>query len=347
MPNIDIKIRRKRPVRRSNASHKPPVDIRREADYLKRRLRPKGINFYDMGQIADGSGGWIDTDFIIEVDPINPGPPGENLIPPPTQSDYDSRDAPLLAIPTDQWLTKFRKITKGALSMRYGLYAQFGTTIGDLDTLSEWTSGGLVVPQAELDEVFSAGPGSGLAAAALVKDISFYPLAPNIKITTTPLYSDPDAVFTPIPKMDVFFMPIIGGLGGFSWTRPSDYIFDDYGFIAMTFPRRFAINTDDEYGGVGNLGVGTSPPVVGGSIPSATAAAISNWKSIIPGRDYHFNLASTTWTPGTGFPGTGTGANVFIGFNGQLASSGFQINGELCAVIKKGDTFYYFWTTGY
>lgn len=302
---------------------------------LKRRVVASGINFYDMAQVANGSGGWIDTDFQVIT---TPDQVGDFLAPPPLlESDYAARDAELFTIPTANYLTKFRKISKGSLSTKYGVIAAFGAFSDALDNLTQWKPGGLVVSQTDLNAGLSVGQGTDL------KFFEFLTLLDgqaNVKITGTDDFAGPAVAFSPIPKMDVFLAPVLGFLRG----RAKTSVFGDrgdYGELFLTFPRRFIINTADAYQG----GDVSPDPATGQGMDSDTNAAISNWQSVIPGRGFFYDFGAGVWSNGATFPPAGT-IGKGIGYQGQ-GVQGIELNGALLAVVKKGNSFFYFWTDNY
>lgn len=302
-------------------------------DLARRRHVKQGINFYDMGQISDGHGGWVDTNFQI---PRMPDQTGDILTPQqPLVTDYGDRDTPLFLISTGDWKTKFRKVTKGGLSEKYGIIAEFGAFDDFLDNLTQWSSGGLTVTQSDLN--------SGLLAASdpplFFEFFTLLDGQPNVKITGSQLYTDSSVAFTPAPIMDVFFPPRLVFLRG----RAKTSTFGDrgdFGELYLTFPRRFIINTTDDYFG-GDI---SSEPATGAGMDTQTNNAIDNWKSLISGREYFYDFASNTWAAGA-FPPAGT-TGKGIAPQGVPVQD-FGLNGNLIAVVKKGSSFYYFWTDGF
>lgn len=338
MPKIDIYIKRKRPVVRSAASRKGPIDFQRDPDYLKRRLQaPKGINFWDMGQISDGSGGWIDTSEFFPTDVA--GTPGLLAL---DTSMFSTRDTPLFAVPTADWPTKFRKITKGGLSTKYMIDASFGAFGDALDNLSQWTAGGLVVSQTDLNSGLFVSSDPSLDY--FFDGVRFLDSQSNRKITGTNDYTGPAVAFSPIPLMDVFLPPKFVRLTGRSQLTPGPTANQQaYSYDFLTFPRDFIINASPVYRG--GTGVGNEATTI---IDAGINAAISTWKAFIPGRDFSYNNALDTYTPGGTFnPGIGAGYAFItpVGPDGRAVDN--SVNGSLLAVVKKGPSFYYFWTDGF
>lgn len=300
----------------------------------RRKVTPKGINFYDLGQIVAGAG-FDDTDYQVPNTPIFGL--GDIAAPDPTTSDFEGRDAPLLAIPTAQLLNKVRKITKGSLSAKYHVLALFGSYVDELDNLEQWTAGGLVVDQADLNTGLTiAANAAPYFDAVVLKDGE-----PNQKITTAPEYSAPAAAFSPVPLMDVFLVPKLAYLQGRA-TTPTFGDVGQYGAIYLTLPRRFGINTADEWNG-GDL----SPlPPIGAGMDAATLEAINNWKGVVPNRGFFWTYLTNTWTTNAAFPPAGHHTRG-ISAMGSYSPFTYGPNGALLAIVKKGSTFYYFWTDGF
>lgn len=308
---------------------------------LKRRQRPdRGINFYDLAQLKVGSS-WTDNGYrvtggVVEV--------GNQLFPDAlVVGDFDNRNGLFFAVPSGQWSTKFRKVVKGPTSERYEIFISAGATSGLLDDLDPdvWTSGGLVLTQSDLDAgLIVAHAPTGYAAGHLFETFTLLDGQPNIKITGTPIYSDPAVPFSPIPKMDIFWPAAFGNLRG----RAATGTFGDrgdYGEVWLTLPRRFFINSDDPVAG-GDAG---QDPAPGQGFDATTLAAIAAWLDEVPGRGFFYDFGSTTWTgPGATFPPAGSTGQ---GIQFQPTTGGSSlINGALIGIVRKENSFYYFWTDG-
>lgn len=303
-----------------------PHSRRPDDEYIPQRPK-SGINFYDMGQIFNGTDyDEVDSETSVTFDSMT-GP-----VAIPVTADFDSRDAILFAIPTGTWTSKFRKITKGTLSGKYLIDAAFGAFSDVLDSLSQWTTKGLVVSQADLDTGLFIGSDP-------TRDYFFDPVRlldgeANRKITGTPVYTDSAVAFSPVPNMDVFLPPKFVRLFGNATTSVFSEV-QEYGILLLTFPRRFIINTADTY------------IVPFGTIDAGKLTTIGNWKSIVPGHDYHFDPGTSLWdTTGT-FPPTGVNHIELAPIGPDGRASDNMVNGALIAVVKKGTDFYYFWTDGY
>lgn len=332
--NLDASNERANQATGRNAKAGPHIS-QRENDFLPRRKTTTPyINFYDMGQVASGSA-WLDNSTQILTTHVTAGA----LVPAVLDSAaFASRDASLFAVP----FSKFRKITKGALSSKYVLDAAFGAYSDVLDNLTQWTEGGLKVEQADLNTGLLIGSDPSL-------DFFFDPVVlldgqANRKITATNSYAASAVAFSPIPKMDVYLPPKFVRLFGRSQLVAGSFQDQqNYSSDFLTFSRNsFVINdTKDYQAGSASGNVPTS------IINTVINATINNWKSILPGRDFHFSYPSTWSVGGTFNPGIGAGYAFLgpIGSDGRAADN--NVNGSLLAVVKKGESFYYFWTDGY
>lgn len=305
--------------------------VRKPNTIVGRRKTPQGINLYDMGQMWNGTS-WDDLNFQVLTDPISV--PTTLVIPPLTTSDYNNRDATFLSVPTDDWFTTFRKITKGTLSSKYALFGAFTTFFDLLDNLTQWQDGGLILTQAQVDSGLSILEGAVYGSSFFFNGYTVLDGQANVKITGTQDYTDPSVAFTPSPKMDIFMPPNLGIPEGQITTT----VFGDnylFGELYLTFPRRFIINTNDDYAG------GQFPPI---DYTAQTIAAIDNWQDHISGRGYYFDASTSLWTLAT-FPPASPEFGA-MGYVGGEALAG-PVNGVLLMVVKKGPNFYYFWTDGF
>lgn len=331
-PKADKQKKRKSPPR-------PLIRTGSSPDVLSRR---KGgfIRFYDMGQVSNGSGGYLDTNFQITTAPI-PSGNAQNAAP-LTVTDYDNRDAPLLAAPTGQWMSRFRRIDKGTVSVKYNINAQFGAFDDALDNLSQWTGNGLKVEQADLDTGLLVGGAANNPFFDIVKLLNG---ETNQKITATPAYADSAVAFTPSPRMDVFFPPVLVFMRGTAINSVLDDLYH-FGDLNLTFPRRFIVNTSDDYqGGSGVTDPSGSPPSTD-EFDAQTIAAIANWKTVVSGREYYYDSGTLTWSAGPFPPAAPRRGGIGVAERTQYTGTDL-LNGVLLAVVKKGSSFYYFWTDGF
>lgn len=324
---------------------RPLIEKGDSPDVLSRR---KGgfINFWDMGQLRDGSA-YNDIFYAANNAPQNAGGDVQSAAA-MTVADFNARDAPILAIPRGQWKSKFRKVTKGDLSAKYVIAAACSSFNGLLDSLSQWTSSGLKVDQADLNDGLTIGGNAILARNPFFcEGFTLKDGQPNIKITATDNYSDASVAFSPSRTMDVFFLPrfvfmrgtVINATFGDKW---------HYGDINLTFPRRFIINSNDlfEDGGAAD----PSPPAVTDALSSDFFTALANWRTFVSGREYHYTYP-IAWAsePGSFPPAANPSRKGGIGIS--LLPIEFPDphlpNGSLLAVVQKDGSFFYFWTDGF
>jgi hypothetical protein len=326
----------------STTGHKQIMHRHSDEEHIIPKKKQDFINFYDMGQIKDDDT-WQDTDFQVSNTP-NFGPSNEIYPEPinPTVTEYDARNVSLFAIPTANWTTAFRKITKGALSSKYHISANFGAHSGELDTLPEWTSGGLKVSQADLDSGLSViDVYSPLGYGGIFNQVTLL-ASDSVKVTASPSYAAADAGFSPVPKMDVFLPPALVFLKGLG---RDNSVFDNqyaYGILWMTLPRFFPLNEAQVTGGETITSPGSGLPP-GNDFTPEFVEALDNWETYVTGRAYYYD-EDTPWEAGSypppAIPRQGN-LSVFAEQSVTIAA-----NGQLLAVVKKGSDFYYFWRTG-
>jgi len=164
MPTLDINISIPEEPNKDSKTHKNSGYRRNvDDDPLKRRLFGGFINFWDLGQITDGAGGWMDIDFESVPIPV-PGYMQYEEI--PTAAVLSLNDV-WLSVPIDDWETTFRSLEYEPAE-RYGLDlyvspseiypvgrndSRYVTTTRHLIHETTWEQNGLKVP-GELSSVF-------------------------------------------------------------------------------------------------------------------------------------------------------------------------------------------------
>jgi hypothetical protein len=128
----------------------------RRPDILSRKKKGGLINFWDLGQISDGSSGWLDIDFESVPVPV----PGYVQYEPIPSVDVLALNDTWLDVPIDNWETTFRKL-EFEPAERYGLdlyvspdeiypvgrnNSRYITTVRELIHDTTWTDKGLEVP---------------------------------------------------------------------------------------------------------------------------------------------------------------------------------------------------------
>lgn len=189
---------------------------------LIRKKKGSVLNFYDMGQVKNEEGDWVDLPYESALDFAPTLDLSLAHIVSVCEADrlFALRD--LLLPDPETWKTKFRKVELDD-AVKYGLavqdasnsfhyVAKTGESVLDSGTISssEWSSAGL-----KLKTTFKAlRPGAAFEAFAL--DSSFY------KITTAPDFTADPASFTPAKVMDVFCVPSVINLSSFKSVTQSD-----------------------------------------------------------------------------------------------------------------------------
>lgn len=187
------------------------IKSRRETDYLPRRRKAAGINFYDLGQILE------DEVFVTNPAALMPEISvfSELLI---VTDETDDDKINLIAeieniifdVETENWKTDFFKIQKGNLDFEKSIELLIGIDqpvpfFGSLDETEKWTEKGLVLTNQEAATLV-VNPNGVLYS---VGSINFANLAAS-NITKITSVRDPEAEaveFTPSTSMDIFLMP--------------------------------------------------------------------------------------------------------------------------------------------
>jgi hypothetical protein len=207
MPKVDITIRRR--PRRPDEPARGPLATRRQADELPRRLSGY-VNFYDCGQIWDGSA-WKDWTFTIDpneaftsttADPIA-------VIDGFDSSAWAAWSNNIFAIDAADWRTKYRKIDF-ADSPKFGVSVYNGrggilsnsTTPDPLNMLGpdnpEWSGRGLKPIDKNNILVQNTGP--------LCLGFNTYDTT-NFKVTAVQDYSAPTVAVDLAKGADIFLIP--------------------------------------------------------------------------------------------------------------------------------------------
>lgn len=179
----------------SNALH----TRRRPNDELIPRKRRSGINFYDIGTISDGMGGW-DT-LLIDVADAN---------------DVRALLHDPLSFTREQWYTRYRKITKGTLGDNYELTVVINLTTYPLDNTSpEWTTKGLVITDTDpvtILDLLNHRENTKFWESTVTNAYLFNGFdAEFMTITSTPTYGGTPATLSldPTLPIDVFVVPAV------------------------------------------------------------------------------------------------------------------------------------------
>lgn len=227
-----------------------PIINKKKSDYLSRRRVGSAINFYDLGQISDGAGGWLDLTFP----PLIPYDTPPKILDALTVANWDVLKDAIFAVPSGQWSTKFRKLTYEDAE-RYGLDlydvdADKSYPVGrndsriDLFTFAPiadttWTNLGLEMPADANWQALSFG-----SFLSLAKDPAVLGAAP-FKVTTDPSYAA-DAVSFDMkltPGTDVFLVPNILEHNGIGSDGGVNYEYFQAGY--RTLQRSFWLPRND------------------------------------------------------------------------------------------------------
>jgi hypothetical protein len=359
MPNIEISIRRRRPIIRSKASKKGPLDIHKEPDYLKRRLKKAGIiKFYDLGQKSDGHGGWVQNDYSHDLawDIGAGGPSGNDGIfstdPLSIDDLRDFEDSLLGGVDRRDFETTFRRIHKSdGNSFPVGFNGVFYDS-------ADWVEDGLKITQSRLDEIYASNaifvqvrrdedPSVSLAGGGqdyLSQDVQvtvdphifgtqYKPTGPYLAAEPA-AFTDPSVRFRPGLNDSYFLMPQLTQDLGVS--KDGDVTVYLNNFAHMVF-RDFSnpnhvMDTD------------FASPGWAEALAYHNAASYNRSFTITTTHDGPFDRLAIT--PGGTFPFAGGGDSSEVNFNladSQGQGITFNYLGQLSLIIKQGEKFYYFW----
>ena len=317
-----------------------PIINKKKSEYLSRRRVGGGlVNFYDLGQMSDGSGGWVDITFSPLLPYKNVSDPTEGLES-LTVADWNILKDAIFSVPSGQWSSKFRKFTyEDAERYSLDLYdvdtaqsypvGRDGSRI-DLFTFtpitgSTWTDQGLDIPATANWQAFSYG-----AFVPLAKDSSTFGVAP-FKITTEPAY-DADAVSFDMnlsAGSDVFLVPSILGHHGTGVDLGLN-VAEDFQAGYRTLNRSFWFSRNDP---------DTTYPLL--SLSDVSGVNLTDLIShLIPDADLW--LSSDGGATYTQQPD----ATAYPNYNGHLDIPNAQVVvGAFIGAIRSGGTLYYLWST--
>lgn len=342
----------KQPAKKKGRGAIPPP--RRKEKPLKRRTGPSGIKFYDIGFVNEG-GVWVGLDHAI-APPVTGVTSGGLTVRSPILSDWSAIASQFFAVATENWRTKFRKITPGpSSSVLYQMVASFGAEGDYLDNLEQWTANGLVVSAADL-----SATGLAIGASPL-----FFPSSgllfssdpdPAIRITGTPDFAGPEVPFVPSTTMEIFIAPNLNLSEGHTNEIDALGQINNNSFLNHIFfviPREWILDPTDAAFGHDIFG-GSVTPVLG--VPPTAADYEPVYRSTlaqkrIPGtRTFFidpFNVVSTGDFPTINAmpvpPSVPTFATPgFAEFTATVSDIN-PLSGVFLAAVLKGSTPYYFW----
>ena len=334
--------RKKKPKPSGGGSlRRGPIRTERKSEYLSRRKTASGlINFYDLGQMSDGSGGWNDTPFTPLLPYTNPTDPTEGLDA-LTVTNWNALSDVILAIPSAQWTTRFRKLGYEDAE-RYGLdlydldeeksypVGRNGSRI-DLNTSAAitdttWTEEGLSMPDTANWQTASFG-----AFLPMAKDADAFGVA-AFKITASPEYDADAATFDMklTAGTDVFLMPAILSHAGTGDDSGSNAEYFQAGY--RTLSREFWLDRDD--------------PATDYPLMSFSDVTGDNLTDLID----HLQPDADLWlsTDGGTTYSQQPDASAYPNYSGALnvqAGGVSIVPGTFLGAIRRSGSMYYIWST--
>lgn len=332
---------------------------RRADDELIRR-KSGFINFWDLGQIKDGSS-WVDLDWSITPtpDPDIHAVAGRQL--PLSYDDYKSLTDLIFTVPTDNWETQYRKLGYEDAE-RYGLdvlrltdslvapiardgsrYDSNGNPVTDNSAV--WTPKGLKSPLGPTDP-FVFNSFGAFADWGRFDAFDGTSLQPRFKYTLLP---DKDATEVPFPGIaknaNVFLMPHVATLEARSNDTAlvhSDHLLARYQILKRGFWLDKNFSTIDY--------PLFSRPYIGSTIlePDILTFTDADKIAFIDS----IRVGANEFTDTSGYLGNGTAFpiytdNINFAVNAYGDSSGlpepFRPNGTFVGAIRQGGKLYYCW----
>lgn len=364
---IDIGIRRKHPrVRRPGPGDKRgPIDFEDGPEHLKRRNRGAFLNFWDMGQVWDGSA-WVDITYSVspQITSVSPFNVFVNSFQSVLANWETLRDL-LLAPATSTWDTLYKKLSYEEAE-RYAVdffdsntstfypaarngsrYDFNGNVVAD----TKWKAKGLQVGHDV--EFFYV-----LAPAAF---ISFNNVPDDFKVTTGPTYGSTEVdPFVLSKKADIFLAPRVNSFQGVSErstsTQEVQLLAGDFGAMK----RSFWLNKNDSVHGFPLLSY--FPGVLGPTISAGDKTALIAHVTGGGAREFRqeFQAVPTVLFPfSEGSPGSFPGFAPFDRGNRVYINAGpgglpptaitgspqvVLQEGTFAGAIRQGRVFYYFWS---
>ncbi len=351
---IDITIKKRRPMK-DHGEQRPkrgPINTRRRDEIGRRRLSPTGlITFYDLGQIWNSeTSTWDNNDFVYDPAPVvvpSPDPEhssdGAEYSAPLDGSVFESLQAGILAVPRNEWLTKFRKIKREAgnafpLLFRLRDYSDYDFSSAEWDTDAE----GLRLTQADLN-LASRVEITTLRHSFDPNVIEYTPpFLSDVKVTNFASYTAPEVVFTPGLNDVYFLMPSLCFSHGYSTTLtgPHSSIKRNLDEQWRTIPRDYS-HPDKRW----NWSVAAGP-----STPEFDEA-LANHLALPAVRAVDYIFTGENYPPATGWVyrlaidiGSASGFPIAESDRGVFIDRPAVKPGALLGVVKRTDQFFYFWT---
>lgn len=354
---IIISVPRRNPNRAatggSNSPRKGILRPRREDNYLPRRLnKPKGIQFYDLGQTKNSAGQWFTNPFsfvpgLFLISIINSN---DSLIYVSRLVSYDVKNLEdsIVSVGVENFERTYRKIVKGQSK---NVYLQAGGSDADYNNAythnfqneadDAWTSSGLTLTESELANFnYISSQGIGLAFGNLFNAVYDFNNHSSDGTKFTLLYDcHADSVnFTPTNKDIWFMMPRIN----FRVATKQDFENRDFLNLDYRIKERYF---DEEN-------------VVSDSFTSSQEA-LDRMRAVLPKRAYRiipdgeYQALISTDPDAFTFGGAGTSGSVLHRSSADFTpgikagTTMYPFDYVLTAVVRQNNTYYYVWANRY
>lgn len=312
---------------------------KRDDEILSRRKTSGFVNFWDLGQISNGMGGFTDIAFRVIPTPAFGGLQHLDF----SATDWDSFWTYIFGVSIGNWETSYKKLSF-AEAERYGLslfdqdsglryqVSRNGANLGN-DTSNpvsdtKWTEKGLKLP-AGVSHVFFESGGNG-AFALWSTDPTFF------KITTGNTFGSAEVPFTFKGNTKVFLLPRISSVSMTSdFGGDSDAVIYPYKCLQRSFflSRNYDVNPYPLFSAGSGL-----------DLSAADKISLKNHIAADPGSVY--------WTSGGGYGGSPTSFPAYANhremdinvLGSTIIPPAPYYTGKLVAVIKQGSVTYYVWS---
>ncbi len=347
MPSITITVNKDARRRRSQRQTGTPLRGPSKKRYPARRKTGGSINFYDLGQVPNGSGGWKDIEWNF-AETFGADPPSDGIDAFTDLSDWETLTDLILAVDPSDWKTSYRKLGYEDAE-KYGLDLVDDDTStvypaarnssrldlgGNPITDSVWTAQGLKLPAAVSNFHFESYGAFLWWGQSNSFGIPF-------KITSSPDYSASSVAFPNLAgNLDVFLVPnvLICGATTDNSGYPLEMLFSGYRIMSRDFwlsriytPSGYPLLSYDP---AGSLGSGDVSDLAGDLQTGARSFEVTGAGS----SDY-------SETDPAGFPSLSGGS---IGLGLDVTGAPFNIvridQGVFLGAIFKGGSRYYFWS---
>lgn len=336
-----IEITIKKPANQKAKRRPAPRPLIRTGDSPDVLSRRKGrfVNFYDLGQITNGMGGFIDIPFRVIPATTSPDPHHLAF----TSANWDAFWTYIFTVNIADWETNYKKLSYTEAE-RYGLdlfgqisglryqVSRNGANLGNDSSNpvsdTKWTPQGLRLPPSISNVLFESG-GNG-AFALWSTDTTFF------KITTGNTFGSAEVPFAFNGTANVFLPPRISAV---SMTSDNGVNSDAVIYPYKALQRSFWLNRNYDVNPYPLFSVGA-----GLDLSAADKTALKGHIAADADSVYWDSIGGYGGSPST-FPAYPNNRQIDINTSGNAITPDVPYaTGKLVAVIKQQGTIYYIWS---